>query len=204
METLCCRRYSRAPRSCSRACSPRLYRWCIACVRECVRGVVSRHATAIPSIKKRIEEKRKLVFRGRIYRFDIRAKFIYLFFLLLSIIDLRRFFVRLHADAILFVGIRVVRIRGIEERVDFRSVFRLARLIAISKRTRLRKCTPHRFPRYFRSLFTRLPTRGDFLLYAASLDYPSQSYNGRPFGIYSLGPFSSEHCLAWNTCSLNT
>lgn len=59
-------------------------------------------------------------------------------------------------------------------------------------------------PRYFRSLFTRLPTRGDFLLYAASLDYPSQSYNGRPFGIYSLGPFSSEHCLAWNTCSLNT
>lgn len=146
METLCCRRYSRAPRSCSRACSPRLYRWCIVCVRECVRGVVSRHATAIPSIKKRIEEKRKLVFRGRIYRFDIRAKFIYLFFLLLSIIDLRRFFVRLHADAILFVGIRVVRIRGIEERVDFRSVFRLARLITISKRTRLRKCTPHRFP----------------------------------------------------------
>lgn len=115
---------------------------------------VSWHATAIPSIKKRIE-KRKLVFRVEFI--DIRAKFV--FFLLLSIlvssIDPRHSFVR---RCILFIGIRVVRIRGIEERVDFRSVFRLARLIAISKRTRLRKCTLHRFP-HFRSLFTRLPTR---------------------------------------------
>lgn len=42
---------------------------------------VSWHATAIPSIKKRIEEKGKLVFRVEFI--DIRAKFV--FFLLLSI-----------------------------------------------------------------------------------------------------------------------
>lgn len=43
---------------------------------------VSWHATAIPSIKKRIEEKGKLVFRVEFI--DIRAKFV--FFLLLSIL----------------------------------------------------------------------------------------------------------------------
>lgn len=51
--------------------------------RVCVNSTwgVSWHATAIPSIKKRIEEKGKLVFRVEFI--DIRAKFV--FFLLLSI-----------------------------------------------------------------------------------------------------------------------
>lgn len=90
------------------------------------------------------------------------------------------------------------------ERVDFRSVFRLARLIAISKRTRLRKCTPHRFPdtsvlcsrAYQPAAISYFMQRPSIIRVNLTTAVPSR--------IYSLGPFSSEHCLAWNTCSLNT
>lgn len=149
------------PRSCSRACS-RLYIRCIGNERLRVRECTS----MIPCVKtNRGEEETRKFIDSIPFSFLLPSSSFFFFFLPSSC-----------SSSITYAKMHFTRHRN-SRGIALISVS-LARLIAISKRTRLRKCMLHRFP-HFRSLFTRLPATGDFLLHAASLDYPSQSCNGR-------------------------